>query len=424
MWALVSDYIGTLLNVLSVLLFARLVLKEKSNISKWKLVLLVLFIALGLQLFCYLNLTTVKTFVFFLIFAFLFKKIYSFDMGKAIILDFFYFIVMILSDMITSRSLTLILGEEIFYNSLAGGILANLMVFVILMFITLCFRKIIYRFLNVKVKYKMIFLLIISLLCIISIFYSTFRLGTNSADNVLCFFSIVVIVLVLCYSFMQVYNNNQLTSEYDNLLSFIKKYEVEINNQRMLRHETKNQLLTIKSKIIDKEKNSEIISYIDEIINDDRKVNHSDYAKLKYLPSNGIKGLFYFKLSLAQDKGIKIGVSISKIIENSFLNDLDSFNFNQIGKVLGVYLDNAIEAASESKNKVIGIEAFQDDDKIIFVISNSYNANQKMIGRTSKGPGRGYGLLLVNNIISNNNKLSSSTEIMDDLYVKKLIIKK
>ena len=73
---------------------------------------------------------------------------------------------------------------------------------------------------------------------------------------------------------------------------------------------------------------------------------------------------------------------------------------------------------------MIGVEVFQDNDKIIFVISNSYNANQKMIGRTSKGPGRGYGLLLVNNIISNNDKLSSSTEITDDLYIKKLVIKK
>ena len=424
MWALVSDYIGSLLNVLSVLLFARLVLKEKSHVSKCKLILLILFIALGLQLFCYLNLMTVKTFVFFLIFAFLFKKVYSLDMGKAIILDFFYFIVMILSDMFYIKIFITIFDEDFFYSFLAGGLLGGLAIYIPVIIITLIFKKVIYNFLNIKVKYKMMFLLMISILCVIAIFYSTFQLGTNSADKLLCFFSIAVIVLVLCYSFMQAYNNNQLTSEYDNLLSFIKKYEVEINNQRMLRHETKNQLLTIKSKIIDKEKNSEIISYIDEIINDDRKINHSDYAKLKYLPSNGIRGLFYFKLSSAQDNGIKIGVSISKSIENSFLNNLDSADFNQIGKVLGVYLDNAIEAASESKNKVIGIEVFQDDDKIIFVISNSYNVNKKMIGRTSKGPGRGYGLLLVNSIISNNNKLSSSTEIMDDLYVKKLVIKK
>ena len=68
------------------------------------------------------------------------------------------------------------------------------------------------------------FLLIISLLCIISIFYSTFRLGTNSADNVLCFFSIAVIVLVLCYSFMQVYNNNQLTSECAAMTIWINKH--------------------------------------------------------------------------------------------------------------------------------------------------------------------------------------------------------
>ena len=37
-----------------------------------------------------------------------------------------------------------------------------------------------------------------------------------------------------------------------------------------------------------------------------------------------------------------------------------------------MYLDNAIEAADKSKDKVIGVEVFQDNDKIIFVISDPY----------------------------------------------------
>ena len=69
-----------------------------------------------------------------------------------------------------------------------------------------------------------------------------------------CLLFIIISVLV------QNYRNNELTIKYDKLLEFIKKYEVEIDNQRVMRHEVKNQLLTIKSKLIDKDKNKNIIS--------------------------------------------------------------------------------------------------------------------------------------------------------------------
>ena len=40
-------------------------------------------------------------------------------------------------------------------------------------------------------------------------------------------------------------------------------YENEIEKQRILRHETKNEFLAIKAKLYDKQKNKEIIDYID-----------------------------------------------------------------------------------------------------------------------------------------------------------------
>ena len=182
--------------------------------------------------------------------------------------------------------------------------------------------------------------------------------------------------------------------------------------------------MIIKSKIIDKENDSAIIDYIDELLNDGRKVKHSEYAKLKYLPSNGIRGLFYFKLALAQDKGININVTISDKMENSFLKDMDASNFNQIGKILGVYLDNAIESADLAKEKTIEVEVYEEEDAAVFIISNSYNPSIKKIGRSSKGVGHGYGLLLAKSIINSNKKLSDETQATEDHYIKKLTIKK
>lgn len=421
---MVSDYLGNIINIVSILVFSRIVLKQKSNIAWWKTLLMIILIAIVLQVFRYFDITIFKTCIMFVLFAVLVKLNFSMDISKTIILTFIYYIVLILADMISINLLSMILGEKEFYLSVAGGIIGSMVVFVITVLLSFIFRKLILKILNIKIRYRMLFVMIFSIVCIIALFYATFRLGTNSADKLLCIFSIFVLVLVIGNSFMQAYKNNQLILQYDNLLSFIKKYETEIDNQRTMRHETKNQLLTIKSKIIDKEKPTAIVDYIDTILNDGRKINHAEYAKLKYLPSNGLKGLFYFKMITAEEKGIHVEVSIAKGIEDGFLSKLDTNNFNQIGKVLGVYLDNAIESAEITKKKSLCIEAFTKTDEVIFVISNTYDPNIKKIGRSTKGVGRGYGLLLANSIISNNSRLSSSTEVTPEVYIKKLSIKK
>ncbi len=421
---MVSDYLGTLLNVISIIVFSRIILKQKSELPKWKIAVMLLIVSIMLQLFCYFNITVFKTCIMFFLFVILVKYSFSLDISKATILTFMFFIFSIVSDILSINLFVLIVGQKVFYAKIAGSLIGSIAVFVIITVLALIFRKLILKILNIKVKYRMLFVMIFSIVCIIALFYATFRLGTNSADKLLCIFSILVLVLVIGNSFMQAYKNNQLMLQYDNLLSFIKKYETEIDNQRTMRHETKNQLLTIKSKIIDKEKPTEIVDYIDTILNDDRKINHTEYAKLKYLPSNGLKGLFYFKMITAEEKGIHVEVSIAKGIEDGFLSKLDTNNFNQIGKVLGVYLDNAIESAEITKKKSLCIEAFTKTDEVIFVISNTYDPNVKKIGRSTKGVGRGYGLLLANSIISNNSRLSSSTEVTPEVYIKKLSIKK
>lgn len=189
-----SDYIGSLINVISVVVFAWIVLKRKIQIEPWKLIVFVLLIALGLDISCYLNFTILKTLFLFISYVFLLRMVFSLDFIKSTILDFFYFIFLIISDMIAIRFFTLILGEELFYKIIAGHIFGNFVVLLPLLILAVIFRRLLRKFLNTKVKYKLTFLLIASLMCIIAIFYATFSKGTNTADKLLCVFSIVVIV--------------------------------------------------------------------------------------------------------------------------------------------------------------------------------------------------------------------------------------
>ena len=85
-------------------------------------------------------------------------------------------------------------------------------------------------------------------------------------------------------------------------------------------------------------------------------------------------------------------------------------------------LDKTIE-------KQIGIEMYcNGDEEIIVIISNTYGpVKPKKAGVTvmsTKGNDRGHGLLLVRTIIASNKMFENETEITNDLYIQKLIIKK
>lgn len=420
----INGYVGALINVLAAISFAKIVIRSKTKIRIIDFVFLVALMAYFTYILCLLKITILKSFLIFVLVAIIYRIIYKLELTKSIILGFIHYLICLISDIISIILLISILGKDIFYNDIAGNILGNIIVSIILILLSFLLRNLFIKIINLKIKYRLMLFLLITLASTLSIFYATYKYGTNSVDNLLGVLSIGITIVTLYYATTQANKNNQLILEYDNLLEFIKKYEEEIDNQRIISHEAKNQLLTVKSKIIDKDNHNEILNYIDEILNDKKKVKHSEYAKFKNLPSNGLKGLFYFKVSNAQDKGVNVSTNISNSLCDSIINTLETNEFNQIGKVLGVYLDNAIEASTETKEKFIGIEAYIEDSNVIFIISNSFNKNKKLIGRTTKGKKHGYGLILANNIINNNKKLESFTEINENIYTTKLIIKK
>ena len=73
--------------------------------------------------------------------------------------------------------------------------------------------------------------------------------------------------------------------------------------------------------------------------------------------------------------------------------------------MIGIYFDNAIEASKESKQKLIALEVYKLQDNIEFVFSNTF-AKEKV--KISKIGEKGY---------------TTKTDIINEMYVKKLIIK-
>lgn len=429
---LISDYVGTLISTICGVFFVNKILKIELKLKK-PYVLLFCMLNSAIVFLLYLdNSQTLKTIVGYFLYVILFRISFKFDKYKSFLTGFLYYILLFSGEIlffIVTSYLFKISGNKV-YIDFGATLLGNFLVSAICLSIGFLLRKLMIKLLEKRIRNKLLAYWICIFACVALFFSICFSTDTLNIETFLVLGMITVILIVIFVSFYQTYKNNELAVKYDKLLDFIKKYETEIDKQRTLRHETKKQLLTIKSKLIDKDKTDNVIKYIDEIINDnDMVICHSEYSRLKYLPSNGIKGLFYFKVSEANDRKISVNINISKEIKNSYISKLSPITFNQLGKILGIFLDNAIEGVELASEKQIGIEMYcNNDEEIIVIISNTYGpVKPKKAGVTvmsTKGNDRGHGLLLVRTIIASNKMFENETEITNDLYIQKLIIKK
>ena len=237
-------------------------------------------------------------------------------------------------------------------------------------------------------------------------------------------FFIAVFTFIIGF-FKEKTNKNKLVYEYDQLLDYVKTYEQLLDEKSKNQHEYKNQLAVIKLMC----NNKKTMNYIDSLLNNETEENLDTLNKLMYIPKGGLKGLIYYKIELMKKNKINVFINVSKELSNKNIWKRCDSNLEEVTKILGVYLDNAIEAASDTLDKIITLDIYLDNKDIIFEISNTF-INEIDVskidneGFTTKGDGKGYGLALVKDILKNNNYLEQEREINGNYYVQKLIIKK
>lgn len=424
--------LSSTLLILTLYTFGRIIIVNRRHKNIMIDVLILLgFILLNILVFKYTT-GTIKTIITCLLYSSLFFSIFKIKLSKSVFTSIVYVILLVIPDLLILSTAIYILGisKEYYYSVIASGLIGNLSVLLIMILLTYIIRKPLRKLMKYKLSENKK-IVVISVLAIIftAIFFYKFATGYKMNQDVIIYliamFAFIVILFTL---FRQRMDNEKVPKKYDELLDVMKNYESDIEEQRTLRHETKNEFATIKCKLQDKEDNKTIIEYIDSVIGEKGKASSTKYSKFKYLPSNGLKGFFYYKFIEAEKKGINVSINISKQIENSFLKDIDTKDFKDLARIVGVYLDNAIEASSTSEDKKLGIEMYLIKEKIELIITNTFNneINLDKIGKESfstKGKHRGHGLLLVNKILSENNMFEAKNEIRDNIYIQSLKIK-
>lgn len=240
--------------------------------------------------------------------------------------------------------------------------------------------------------------------------------------------NLLLVFLYGCIVFFIVKERNDnliLSKKYEQLFNYLNNYEKELSKKSMIIHEFKNQIITIKG--FNEGKNKKLDEYLESIIQENKSGETKLLKDMENVPKGGLKGLIYYKLAYLADEGINVTTNISKTIKKNLFDNLDPNLYKELMKVVGVLLDNAIEAARESTAKQIIFEIYYSNGKLNIIISNTFKEKVNIDrifehNYSTKGNGRGYGLALVKKILNDNNVIDLENNIVADYFVMHLSI--
>ncbi len=262
------------------------------------------------------------------------------------------------------------------------------------------------------------------------LFIIMIRIPTYSSyfcmQNILNLFLFFIIFNLIFFLFQEKDKNNILNKNYQKILEYSEFTEGLLTEYKSFIHEYKNKLIIIKGMANENQK--ELQEYIDSIL-EEKAVNHYRWlTDIKNIPIAGVKGLINFKLLKMKELNIEVEVYISEDISKLKEDFLNTQEKNDLYTLLGIILDNAIEASIESKEKMISLHLYQEDENIVIVLANTFKHisidRLEEKGFSSKGKNRGIGLYLFQQIIKHSDTFSKDTSIYDNFFVQKIIIKK
>ncbi|MFU2205852.1 GHKL domain-containing protein [Streptococcus pluranimalium] len=141
-------------------------------------------------------------------------------------------------------------------------------------------------------------------------------------------------------------------------------------------------------------------------------IDQSQYelGRLVNLKVSPIKSILSAKMIEAQSQNIEAFLEIPDVITDIYMGALD------LVIILSVFLDNAIEAARETKRPHVSVAFFEREDSQLLIVENSITKNSVDIskifhtGYSTKGPNRGIGLSNVQRILENYPQAMLSTK--------------
>lgn len=242
-----------------------------------------------------------------------------------------------------------------------------------------------------------------------------------------CYFIISTILIInIIKSHMEKVNLDIRQDSYNRLQEYTNQIENMYSSLRSFKHDYSNIMLSM-SGYIEANDMDGLKEYFDkEILPLSKKItkNTAHINQLMNIKTTELKSIISSKLLYAIELNINVNIEVTDEIVSLPIDTLD------LCRVIGIFLDNAIEATLETDQPSIRFALINLETEYIFVISNTFlekgipYAALAKPNVSTKGANRGIGLYNAHEIISRYNHAFLDTEIQDKIFVQRLQLSK
>lgn len=256
-----------------------------------------------------------------------------------------------------------------------------------------------------------------------------FYLITFYNDNLPLLIILLSTISLVAYFFISIYSLTRTTKleiatrDLESEKLYNKSLTILHDSIRCFRHDFSNMVSAIGGFISSNDMDG-LKSYYSELLADCQTINNLSTLSPEVINNPAVYSLLTAKYHRADESGIKINLEI-------FL-DLNTINMKiyEFTKILGILMDNAIEAASECDDKIVNLVMRNDrkHSRQLLVIENTYkdkNIDTEKIYEKSystKPNNTGLGLWEVRKILKKNHNLNLFTTKDDNLFKQQLEI--
>ena len=401
--------------------------------KKWELLILLLssslifIISIGIFNFVPIALLVIPFFFY------LFKKNIQYLVIKFTFLVLYLIILAQSSKIILSLFLAAIKKIEYNYSIFLQNILFLSLLFLITKRINIILNSVVKNIIPSE-KYK--YILYFCALCTLTTYYIFLMYSIFKGSSYIRLLSVItgLIFILLCtYITVSVLKNIKLetnnkieSAKLEQQKKYILALEKNNNEIKKFKHDFNNIILGLDGHINNDDFNKEKLKkYFNSTImnfNNNIELNNIVIAKLNSIKVSSLKSLITNKVLVAQNNNIDVDINIQREIHDFYTDEM------QLSRILGILLDNAIEASLElTDDKKIEMNIIQIDKTTDIQISNTFNntgtpiADFNKEGFSTKGTNRGLGLSSAHEIANKLNMLLN-TEIDGNTFIQNLSI--
>lgn len=239
----------------------------------------------------------------------------------------------------------------------------------------------------------------------------------------LSFISFLAYFILSIYSLTRAFKLTLTTQKLESAEEYNNTLRILHDNVRGFKHDFDNIVTTIGGYIKTNDMEG-LKKYYSQLEDDCQRVNNLYILNPEVVNNDGIYNLLTKKYYEAESKDIKVNIT--------FLLDLSTLNMKiyEFARILGILLDNAIEASSECEEKIINIVFRNDPNNFrqLVLIENTFNDKNldtdKIFekGISGKENHTGLGLWEVRKLIKKNSNINLYTSKSNKYFSQQLEI--